>query len=74
LSEVGFLSGHVDEEELGDVARAEGLFVFLGYEKVTAKDSLMADIYFWYSARYSAIVLVFLMMVMNSWRRSIFGL
>jgi hypothetical protein len=74
LSEIGLLSGHVDEEEFGDVAGAEGFFVFLGYERVTAKDSLMAAIYFWYSARYSAMVLVFLMMVMNSWRRSIFRL
>jgi hypothetical protein len=67
LPEVGLLTRHVDEEQLGDVAGAGVLFVFLGEQMGTAKDSRMTAIYFWYSARYYACVRVRRMHVMNSW-------
>jgi hypothetical protein len=49
LAEVGLLSRHVDEEELGHIAGSECLFVFLRHKsKCTAKDSRMTAISFWY--------------------------
>lgn len=46
LAEVGLLSRHVDEEQLGHVARPQRFFVFLGYGMRTAKDSRMTAISF----------------------------
>jgi hypothetical protein len=54
LSEIGLLSGHIDEEQLGNIARSQGLLVFLNQLGVTAKLSRIAAISFWYSARSSA--------------------
>jgi hypothetical protein len=65
LPEVGLLARHIDEEELGDIPGSHEFFVFLGKAIGTTKDSLMTAIYFWYSARSSARVLVFRMQVMN---------
>ena len=66
MTEVGLLSRHVDKEELRHVAWPEALLVFLGEMGTTEKDSRIAAIYFWYSARYSAWVLQFRILVMNS--------
>lgn len=67
LSKIGFLAWHVDEEEFGDIPWSHVLFIFLSNLFGTAKDSRMTAIYFWYSALSSAIVLVFLILVINSW-------
>lgn len=67
LAEVGFLAGHVDKEEFGDISGSHVLFIFLNHLTNTAKLYLMTAIYFWYSARSSAMVLQFLIRVMNSW-------
>lgn len=72
LPEVGLLPRHVDEEQLGHVARPQRFLVLLRDDDMrTAKDSRMAAISFWYSARSSAWVLVFLIRVMNSCSRLI---
>ena len=67
LAEVGFLAGHVDKEELGDVPGSHVLFIFLSGQRSTAKLYRMTAISFWYSARSSAMVLQFRIRVTNSW-------
>ena len=46
LTKVGFLAGHVDEEEFGDVSGSHALFIFLSQKIYTAKLYLMTAIYF----------------------------
>ena len=67
LPEIGLLARHVDEEQLGNISGAEGLLVFLDGGRLTAKDSRIAAISFWYSALSSAWVLQFRILVINSW-------
>ena len=66
LTEICLLTRHVDEEQLRHVSWSHSLLVFLGYKTATAKDSRMTAISFWYYARSSAIVFVFLILVTNS--------
>lgn len=67
LAEVGLLAGHVDEQQFGDIPWSQSFLIFLAKDGHTAKDSRMAAISFWYSARSSACVLQLRILVMNSW-------